>query len=59
MPDEHPIFYVSQHREDGAFSAKEEPNTAAQEHIPLCIDQDRGDSSAGTAGHYMGGFYFS
>ena len=27
--DEHSVFHVSQHREDGAFSTKEEPSTSA------------------------------
>ena len=57
--DEHYILHVSQHREDGCISTKEDPYTAAQEYLSLCADQDHSGSVVGTTGHYLGGFHLS
>ena len=55
--DEHFVFHVPKHREDGTLSIEEDPSTSAQEHISLCIDQNHSDASVGTTGYCLGGFH--
>ena len=56
--DEHPLFHVSEYRENYHSCAEEDSRAAVQQYLSLCTHQDRGCTSAWIAGYFMGGFYF-